>query len=163
VYGQDSGSVLEVEVGIEQVSQSIQTPPKPFGSGNFSKGQKFVVVTHHAPSRESIPPALDEDPCNPAFASDMSRFIVESEARLWVHGHIHYCCDYTLGKTRVLANPRVIRLNRDRASTGVWSWRCNLQVIPSDYYPGDCPRCQMRWESLLGLHADYELPKDGFN
>ncbi|HEY5915265.1 MAG TPA: hypothetical protein VJA21_32185 [Verrucomicrobiae bacterium] len=22
------------------------------------------------------------------------------------HGHIHYCCDYTLGKTRVLANPR---------------------------------------------------------
>jgi Icc-related predicted phosphoesterase len=43
---------------------------------------------------------------NPAFASDMSRFIVESEAQLWVHGHIHYCRDYTLGKTRVLANPR---------------------------------------------------------
>jgi Icc-related predicted phosphoesterase len=36
----------------------------------------------------------------------MSRFIVESEAQLWVHGHIHYCRDYTLGKTRVLANPR---------------------------------------------------------
>jgi Icc-related predicted phosphoesterase len=36
----------------------------------------------------------------------MSRFIVESEARLWIHGHIHSYCDYTLGKTRVLANPR---------------------------------------------------------
>ena len=70
------------------------------------KRQKLVVVTHHAPSRESIPPAFAGDPCNPAFASDMSRFIVESEAQLWVHGHIHYCRDYTLGKTRVLANPR---------------------------------------------------------
>ena len=70
------------------------------------KRQKVVVVTHHAPSRESIPPAFAGDPCNPALASDMSRFIVESEAQLWVHGHIHYCRDYTLGKTRVLANPR---------------------------------------------------------
>jgi hypothetical protein len=70
------------------------------------KGQKGVIVTHHVPSRESIPPAFDGDPSNPAFASDPSRFIVESEARLWVHSHIHYSCDYTLGKTRVLANPR---------------------------------------------------------
>jgi predicted phosphodiesterase len=70
------------------------------------KGRKVVVVTHHAPSRESIPPAFDGDPCNPAFASDLSRFIVESEARLWVHGHIHCCCDYAVGKTRVIANPR---------------------------------------------------------
>jgi Icc-related predicted phosphoesterase len=70
------------------------------------KGRKVVVVTHHAPSRESIPPAFDGDACNPAFASDMSRFIVESEARLWVHSHIHCCCDYAVGKTRVIANPR---------------------------------------------------------
>ena len=70
------------------------------------KGRKVVVVTHHAPSRESIPPAFDGDTCNPAFASDLSRFIVESEARLWVHGHIHCCCDYAVGKTRVIANPR---------------------------------------------------------
>ena len=70
------------------------------------KGRKVVVVTHHAPSRESIPPAFDGDACNPAFASDLSRFIVESEARLWVHGHIHCCCDYAVGKTRVIANPR---------------------------------------------------------
>jgi hypothetical protein len=70
------------------------------------KGQKVVIVTHHAPSPESIPAALGRDPCNPAFASDLSRFIVETEARLWIHGHIHCACDYTLGKTRVLANCR---------------------------------------------------------
>jgi len=26
--------------------------------------------------------------------------------RLWIHGYIHRCGDYTIGKTRVLANPR---------------------------------------------------------
>jgi Icc-related predicted phosphoesterase len=70
------------------------------------KGRKAVIVTHHAPSRESVPRAFEGDAFNPAFASDMSRFIAESEARLWIHGHIHHCCDYTVGNTRVLANPR---------------------------------------------------------
>jgi len=70
------------------------------------KGRKVVIVTHHAPSRESIPPEFEGDAFNPAFASDMGRFIAESEARIWIHGHIHRCCDYTVGKTRVLANPR---------------------------------------------------------
>ena len=70
------------------------------------KGRKVVVVTHHAPSRESIPPRFEGDAFNPAFASDMTRFIIQSEARLWVHGHIHCGCDYTLGRTRVLANSR---------------------------------------------------------
>jgi hypothetical protein len=47
------------------------------------KGRKVVVVTHHAPSRESIPPAFAGDTCNPAFASDMSRFLIlKSDADL---------------------------------------------------------------------------------
>jgi predicted phosphodiesterase len=70
------------------------------------KGGKAVVVTHHAPSRQSIPPAFEGDTFNPAFASDLGPFIIGSEVRLWVHGHLHSGCDYTLGKTRVLANPR---------------------------------------------------------
>jgi Icc-related predicted phosphoesterase len=70
------------------------------------KGRKVVIVTHHAPSPESIPPAFEENAFNPCFASDLGRFIEKSEARLWVHGHIHRCCDYVMGKTRILANPR---------------------------------------------------------
>jgi Icc-related predicted phosphoesterase len=70
------------------------------------KGRKYVIVTHHAPSRQSIPRAIEEDSFNPAFASELSPFIIQSEAQLWVHGHIHSACDYILGKTRVLANPR---------------------------------------------------------
>ncbi len=70
------------------------------------RNRKFVIVTHHAPSQESVWPALRGTPFMPAFASEMSRFIAETGARLWIHGHIHRCCDYTVGKTRVLANPR---------------------------------------------------------
>ena len=70
------------------------------------KGGKIVVVTHHAPSPESIPPSFQESAFNPCFASDMTRFITESKVRLWIHGHIHAHSDYMIGNTRVLANPR---------------------------------------------------------
>jgi predicted phosphodiesterase len=70
------------------------------------KGRKAVVVTHHAPSPDSLPPAFNGDPFNPAFASDMRRFITETGAKLWVHGHIHSPSDYNIGDTCVLANPR---------------------------------------------------------
>ena len=70
------------------------------------KGGKVVVVTHHAPSPESIPTAFNGDAFNPAFASDMRRFITETGAKLWVHGHLHSPADYIVGDTRVLANPR---------------------------------------------------------
>ncbi len=68
-------------------------------------GNKIVIVTHHAPCPRSIPPTFQEDAFNPAFASDMTRFIIECKAKLWVHGHIHSPSDYMMGSTRVLANP----------------------------------------------------------
>jgi len=70
------------------------------------KGRKVVVVTHHAPSPDSIPPAFNGDAFNPAFASDMRQFITKTGAKLWIHGHIHSPADYRIGDTRVLANPR---------------------------------------------------------
>ncbi len=70
------------------------------------KGRKVVVVTHHAPSSESIPGAFNGDAFNPAFASDMRRFTTETGAKLWVHGHLHSPSDYMVGNSRVLANPR---------------------------------------------------------
>jgi predicted phosphohydrolase len=69
-------------------------------------GKKTVVVTHHAPSPRSIDSKYLGDPLNPAFSSNMESFIEEREAALWVHGHLHSCSDYKIGRTRVLANPR---------------------------------------------------------
>ena len=70
------------------------------------RGRKVVVVTHHAPSPESIPAAFNGDAFNPAFASDMRQFIAETGVKLWVHGHLHCSSDYVVGDTRILANPR---------------------------------------------------------
>ena len=69
-------------------------------------GQKVVIVTHHAPSPQSIPVHYRGSPLNPAFASNLDRFIEMSAAAVWIHGHIHQAVDYTIGTTRVLANPR---------------------------------------------------------
>ena len=69
------------------------------------KGEHIVVVTHHAPSINSIPIEDRKDPLSAAFASDMIDFISSSKIKLWVHGHIHTAFDYCIGKTRVICNP----------------------------------------------------------
>ncbi|MGH7058070.1 MAG: metallophosphoesterase, partial [Acetobacteraceae bacterium] len=65
-----------------------------------------VVVTHHAPSLNSVPPRFRTDLLSAAYASNVDDLVARSSAALWIHGHIHDSCDYTLGKTRVLCNPR---------------------------------------------------------
>ena len=70
------------------------------------KGQKTVIVTHHAPSRRSVAERFQGNPLNPAFASGLDDLVEESGAALWVHGHVHDRFDFHLGKTRVLCNPR---------------------------------------------------------
>ena len=71
-----------------------------------AQGKKIVVVTHHAPSARSIDPSYCTDPLNPAYASNLEDYLSDSGIQLWVHGHIHRLSDYTVGKTRVIANPR---------------------------------------------------------
>jgi len=68
-----------------------------------------VVVTHHAPSALSVPDAYLTRPRAAAYASHLDQLVEESGAHLWVHGHVHRCCDYTLGDTRVRCNPRGVR------------------------------------------------------
>ena len=65
-----------------------------------------IVMTHHAPSRRSVPEDFGEDPVSAAYASDLDAFIEETQPQLWVHGHIHTSHDYMIGGTRVICNPR---------------------------------------------------------
>lgn len=67
-----------------------------------------VVVTHHAPSGASIAEEYQGDELNPCFASDLPSSFFNS-ARFWVHGHVHNSFSYSLGATRVVANPRGYR------------------------------------------------------
>jgi Icc-related predicted phosphoesterase len=70
--------------------------------------KKFVVVTHHAPSSESIAECYKSDTLmNGAFHSDLSDFILDRpQIKLWTHGHMHNKSDYMMGETRVVCNPR---------------------------------------------------------
>jgi predicted phosphodiesterase len=64
-----------------------------------------VVVTHHAPSRQSIHSRYADSLLNACFVSD-AEYLVGDRAQLWVHGHTHDSFDYLLRGTRVVCNPR---------------------------------------------------------
>jgi Icc-related predicted phosphoesterase len=67
---------------------------------------KAVVVTHHAPSSQSVPPRYARDLLTPAFASNLENLMEGDWAALWVHGHMHESFDYEIYGTRVVCNPR---------------------------------------------------------
>jgi Icc-related predicted phosphoesterase len=70
-----------------------------------SKTKKNVVVTHHAPSKKSVPDLFQKHMVSAAFASNLDDFILDTKPQIWVHGHIHQAVDYTIGQTRVICNP----------------------------------------------------------
>lgn len=73
-----------------------------------NKGQKCVVVGHHAPSYQSIAEQYKHDTLmNGGYASDLTEFILDRpQIKLWTHGHMHQKFDYMIGETRVVCNPR---------------------------------------------------------
>jgi len=66
----------------------------------------IVVITHHAPSKRSLPKSRKDDLMSAAYASHLDEVVENSNAKLWVHGHLHNSSDYKIGKTRVICNPR---------------------------------------------------------
>jgi DNA repair exonuclease SbcCD nuclease subunit len=74
---------------------------------------RTVVVTHHYPSIESCAPQWRDDPVSAGFGSQLPPALL-ARAKLWIHGHTHDSCDYTLRhedegnlwQTRVVCNPR---------------------------------------------------------
>jgi predicted phosphodiesterase len=70
------------------------------------RGRRIVIVTHHSPSPRSAPERYAGDPLNPAFVSPLDDFVAAGGAVLWIHGHLHDPCDYSIGGTRVLCNPK---------------------------------------------------------
>lgn len=64
-----------------------------------------VVVTHHAPHRNSLAPKFAREWLSTAFVSELPPAFFEVPV-LWVHGHTHTSFDYRVGNCRVLCNPR---------------------------------------------------------
>ncbi|MEI7291784.1 metallophosphoesterase [Paraburkholderia tropica] len=72
---------------------------------------RTVVVTHHAPSEDSVESQYEGDSLTPAYASDLKGLMGQS-LPLWIHGHMHASFDYIVSPipgasgTRVICNPR---------------------------------------------------------
>lgn len=65
-----------------------------------------VIVSHHAPSPQSIAARFAGDALSAAFASDLEPIMLRHRPTAWLHGHVHTSHDYAVGATRVVANPR---------------------------------------------------------
>ena len=70
--------------------------------------KKYVVVGHHAPSKQSTKPRYKNDyTMNGGYSSDLSEFILDRpQIKMWTHGHTHDNFDYLIGTTRIVCNPR---------------------------------------------------------
>lgn len=66
----------------------------------------LVVVTHHAPHPDCLPPEARGKWAAGNCASDLSELTDSGRVALWVHGHIHASIDMTRPNgTRILCNP----------------------------------------------------------
>lgn len=66
-----------------------------------------IVVTHHAPHRNSVHSRYDGSPHNACFTTDLSSLLDGISAPdLWVHGAVHSNHDYVAGNSRVICNSR---------------------------------------------------------
>lgn len=70
------------------------------------KNDNLVVITHHAPSAKSLTDRVNPQAVWPAYASDLEQLIIDSNVKLWIHGHTHHAWDYKIGNTRIICNPR---------------------------------------------------------
>ena len=72
--------------------------------------RKTIVMTHHAPSYESIAAEYRNHVdgwVNYAYYSDLTSLILDNpQIKLWCHGHVHCMNDYMMGNCRVVSNPR---------------------------------------------------------
>lgn len=68
----------------------------------LTEGQA-VVVTHHGPHMDTQPPQFRYGKLAPGFSSDLSA-LFGPNLPLWICGHTHFCCDFEIDGTRIVAN-----------------------------------------------------------
>jgi len=100
-------SVVEHKLMLDTIKATVES----------NTSNKYVVIGHHAPSKQSTKPKYQKDVMvNGAYSSDLSEFILDHpQIKVWTHGHTHDVFDYMIGSTRILCNPRGYDAYEDRA------------------------------------------------
>lgn len=63
-----------------------------------------IVVTHHLPCQRSVHESRRASRQNCFYVTPIME-TMPVLPKLWVHGHTHHCCDYSICDTRVICNP----------------------------------------------------------
>jgi Icc-related predicted phosphoesterase len=71
----------------------------------LNRDKPCVVISHHAPSFQSVSDRFKADSLNAAFYSNLEELILHYQPAVWAHGHMHDSKDYLIGDTRVVCNP----------------------------------------------------------
>lgn len=66
--------------------------------------KQLMCITHHLPSYTLVAPRWQGNPINAGFASNLDHLV--HDADYWICGHTHIYTETTIGKCRVLINPR---------------------------------------------------------
>ena len=72
----------------------------------FTRNSTDIVITHHAPSYQSVRKEYTGSLYNRFFVCDMEKEIIMNQPKLWIHGHTHSDHDYMIGNTRIVCHPR---------------------------------------------------------
>ena len=78
------------------------------------RGERNIVISHHAPSLLSVPQQNQQDIFISAYTSDLTGFITEHQPHFWLHGHLHNSTDHIINNCRVLCNPRGYPDNKNK-------------------------------------------------
>ena len=71
-----------------------------------SDSDVVIVMTHHAPIPDAIPPKYQGNDLSPAFASDLREQIKKWRPDVWVWGHTHHSMQTILGRTLLVSAQR---------------------------------------------------------
>lgn len=69
--------------------------------------ENVFVISHHAPSYQSVADEFKTASCNSAYCSDYDGLILNHpQIKYWVHGHVHTPFNYMIEQCNVICNPR---------------------------------------------------------
>lgn len=75
--------------------------PKQQESGN-----RVIVVSHHAPTYQSIHPKFASSKLNNAYYTNLEWLMIDLQIKNWMHGHVHNLVDTMIDCCRVTCVPR---------------------------------------------------------
>ena len=64
-----------------------------------------IVISHHIPYSQGVPPHYRTDALNRFFLCDMSNLILDRKPKAWIFGHTHTFLYDKLGDTKMICNP----------------------------------------------------------